>query len=60
MTDKNYTVPEVAEICRVTPWTIRQWLNDAKHPLKGIKPEGSSKWLIPATNLREYLETKHG
>lgn len=58
MTEKNYTTEEVAEICRVTKWTVRQWLSDPDHPLKGIKP--GAFWLIPEANLKAYLETTNG
>lgn len=57
-TEKNYTVEEVAEICRVSPWTVREWLKDEKHPLVGIKP--AMRWLIPESNLKAYLETTNG
>lgn len=58
MTEKNYTVDEVAAICRVTKWTVREWLKDPSHPLVGIKP--GTIWLIPEPNLKQYLEAKHG
>lgn len=58
MNEKNFTVDEVAEICRVTPWTVREWLKDKSHPLNGIKP--AARWLVPESNLKNYLETLHG
>jgi excisionase family DNA binding protein len=30
MTDKTYKVNEVAQIARVSEWTVRQWMNDGK------------------------------
>jgi excisionase family DNA binding protein len=58
MNEKNFTVEEVAEICRVTPYTIREWLKDPSHELTGIKPAG--RWLVPESNLKTYLESIHG
>ena len=60
MEEKNYTAEEVAEICRVSPWTVREWLKDDKHPLVGFKPHVRSRWLIPESNLKKYLETTNG
>lgn len=58
MTEKNYTVEEVAEMFRVTSWTVREWLKDPQHPLKGHKP--ASRWLVKESELKKYLESKHG
>jgi len=48
------TVNEAAEISRVTPKTVRRWLNDADRPLKGIKLNGRSRRIAEA-DLLEYL-----
>jgi len=48
------TVNEAAEISRVTPKTVRRWLNDSERPLKGIKLNGRS-WRIAEADLLEYL-----
>lgn len=53
---KYYTTDEVAEICRVTIWTVREWIKEGK--LKGIK-RGRS-YLITEEDLKAYLEEKHG
>lgn len=58
MTEKLYTVNEVAGMLRVTAWTVRQWLNNEEHPLVGIQP--ASKWLVKESDLKKYLESKHG
>ena len=58
--EKNYTVPEVAAIVRRTEWTVREWLKDPSHPLKGFKPKDSRQWLVPETNLKNYLEASNG
>lgn len=31
------TVPETAELFRVTPWTIRRWVHDPDHPLRAVQ-----------------------
>jgi len=51
-----YTTEEVAAICRVTVWTVREWIKDGK--LNGIK-RGRS-YLIPEEDLKTYLEARHG
>ena len=48
------TVNEAAEISRVTPKTVRRWLNDSERPLRGIKLNGRS-WRIAEADLLEYL-----
>ena len=53
---KYYTSEEVANICRVTVWTVREWIKADK--IKGIK-RGRS-YLIAESDLRDFLETKHG
>lgn len=58
MNEKNYTVDEVAEICRVTPYTVRVWLKDPNHPLVGQKL--GLKWLVTETALKTYLESTNG
>ena len=30
MTEKTYKVNEVAQIARVSEWTVRQWMKDGK------------------------------
>ena len=53
------TVNEAAEISRVTPNTVRRWLNDSERPLKGIKLNGRS-WRIAEADLLEYLGVTQG
>lgn len=53
---KFYTTEEVAEICRVTKETVRDWCRTGK--LKGTK-RGRS-YLIAEDDLKEYLEAQHG
>jgi len=56
--EKNHTVEEVAEMFRVTPYTVRIWLKDSTHPLQGHKPGG--RWLVKESALKTYLEAQHG
>lgn len=54
---KHYTVNEVAEICKVTPYTVRAWLKSGK--LRGTKISPKA-WRVPKESLQEFLEIKHG
>lgn len=56
MTLQLYGVPEVAEICRVTEATVREWIKSGK--LKALKPGRS--YLIDEEDLRFFLKEKHG
>ncbi len=56
MTEKLYTTDEVAEVCRVTIETVREWLKDGK--LVGTKP--GRAYLIKESDLKTYLEARHG
>lgn len=51
-----YTVKEVAYVCRLTPYTIRQYLRDGI--ITGTKIGKS--WRVSADDLTKYLEGKHG
>jgi excisionase family DNA binding protein len=53
------TVKEAAEFSRVTPKTVRRWLNNSEHPLKGVKINGRS-WRINEDDLIEYLGLRAG
>lgn len=56
VTEKNYTTVEVAAICRVTEWTVREWCKAGTIPAT----KAGRKWLIPESSLKQYLEKKHG
>lgn len=63
MIEKTYTVPEVAKILGVTPYTIRVYLRDGK--LNGYKNTDSGRsnndqWRVKESALKEYLEKLHG
>lgn len=51
-----YTTNEVAQICRVTKETVREWIKDNK--IKAVK-RGRS-YLIAEEDLKEYLRETHG
>lgn len=53
---KYLTADEVASICRVTVWTVREWIKEEK--LKGVKR--GRRYLIDEEDLRTYLKEKHG
>jgi len=56
VTIQLYDVHEVAEICRVTPETVREWIKSEKLP--AVKPGRS--YLIDEEDLRAFLKEKHG
>jgi excisionase family DNA binding protein len=56
VTEKLYTTDEVAAICRVTIWTVREWIKEGK--MKAVKP--GKAYLITETDLKNYLEEQHG
>jgi excisionase family DNA binding protein len=56
MTKRYYTTDEVAAICRVTVWTVREWIK--ADILKGTKR--GRAYLIAEEDLKTYLEAKHG
>lgn len=51
-----YTTQQVAELCAVTPETIRNWLNE--HKLKGIRLD--NVWRIKRSDLLEFLNERYG
>jgi excisionase family DNA binding protein len=55
--DKLLTVPQVAGVFQVTPYTVRQWLRDGK--LKGIRP-ANGPWRIPESAVQEFANEKYG
>ena len=58
MTDveKFYTVEEVAQIVRVTEWTVREWLKAGS--LNGSKL--GRAWRISQAVLKTFLNERHG
>jgi predicted transcriptional regulator len=63
MIEKQYRVREVAKILGLTPYTVRQYLNNGT--LRGYKlntdtTAKNASWRVTETALKEYLESKHG
>lgn len=56
MNEKLYTTQEVADICKVTEWTVREWCKAGS--IKAIKP--SRAWRITESALKEFLNERHG
>jgi excisionase family DNA binding protein len=55
--DPLYTVREVADICKVTPWTVvNLWIKGEK--LKATKV--GSRWRIPKSELVKFLNERYG
>jgi excisionase family DNA binding protein len=51
-----FTIPEVAEVCRVTPWTVKNWIHAKK--LRAIRLGGPRVIRIPGDALLELLGEK--
>jgi excisionase family DNA binding protein len=54
--EKTYTADEVAAICGVTVWTVREWIKAGQ--LIGTKR--GRAYRIKETDLKDFLETRHG
>lgn len=52
-----YTVAEVAAICKVTEWTVREWCKAGD--LKASKP-GRRAWRVEHEDLQTFLRGRHG
>ena len=56
MKTKFYLTDEVAETCRVTKETVREWIKDGK--LVAVKR--GRKYLISEEDFKNFLEVRHG
>ena len=56
MTDQLLTVPEAAQVLRVTPWTLRKWLNEGT--LQGVRPRPGGRWRVPQSALDRITQTR--
>jgi excisionase family DNA binding protein len=54
--DKLYTTEEVAEIVKVTEWTVREWCKAGTLP--AFKP--GRAWRIKHSDLKQFLNERHG
>lgn len=56
MTEHLLTVPEAAQVLRVTPWTLRKWLNEGT--LQGVRPRPGGRWRVPQSALDRLTQTR--
>ena len=56
MAEHLLTVPEAAQALRVTPWTLRKWLNEGT--LQGVRPRPGGRWRVPQSALDRIAETR--
>jgi len=61
--EREYTVPEIAKVLGVTPYTVRQYLKEGK--LEGFKNTNSGRsnndrWRVKESVLLAYVESRHG
>ncbi len=51
---KVLTLDEVAEILKVHPETVRDWLRSGK--IQGFKPGGGKEWRVLEEDLEAYVK----
>ena len=56
MAEHLLTVPEAAQALRVTPWTLRKWLNEGT--LQGVRPRPGGRWRVPQSALDRIAQTR--
>lgn len=56
MAEHLLTVPEAARALRVTPWTLRKWLNEGT--LQGVRPRPGGRWRVPQSALDRITQTR--
>lgn len=52
------TVPEVADVLRVHPETVREWLRAGR--MRGVRIGRRSGWRISESQLGEFLSVEEG
>ncbi len=52
--EQTYEPVEIAALMRVKVRTVRMWLRDPKHPLKGTKI--GSIWRVKKSDLAAFME----
>jgi excisionase family DNA binding protein len=50
------TVQEVADLLRVTSWTVRQWINGGR--LRASRPPETRGWLIKRADAVAFAEAE--
>ena len=58
MSEQLLTVPEAAQVLRVTPWTLRKWLKEGT--LQGVRPRPGGRWRVPQSALDRISQTRSG
>lgn len=51
-----YTAPEVAQLFRVSTWTVRRWVRDPDHPLRAVQV--GQRFLFFRTEVQQLLDAK--
>lgn len=51
--ERHYTPVEIASLLRRNVRTVRAWLRDESHPLKGKRING--QWYVVESELQKYL-----
>jgi excisionase family DNA binding protein len=51
-----YTAPEVAQLFRVSTWTVRRWVRDPAHPLRAVQV--GQRFLFFRDDVRQILDAK--
>lgn len=51
--EKFYRLTEIARILRVSPLTVRRWIDEGK--LKAFHPAGTRLYRVPESSLREFV-----
>ena len=52
-----YTIKEVAEMMRVSRWTVSKWISENR--LKAIRPDGTKKYLITESELKKLMRNDY-
>jgi excisionase family DNA binding protein len=51
--EKFYKLTEIARMLRVSPLTVRRWINEGK--LKAFHPAGTRLYRVPESSLKEFV-----
>ncbi|MEZ8221956.1 DNA binding domain-containing protein, excisionase family [Candidatus Fervidibacteria bacterium JGI MDM2 JNZ-1-D12] len=51
--EKFYRLTEIARILRVSPLTVRRWIDEGK--LKAFHPAGTRLYRVPESSLRKFV-----
>ena len=51
--EKFYKLTEIARMLRVSPLTVRRWINEGK--LKAFHPAGTRLYRVPESSLKEFI-----